>query len=99
MTIRDLVLKALNNHKIVKDEYGIGNDFIMDDRWHIELDYDGAAALTISNINPIGYFKDTHVLVVFKNEQENMDESLSEIESRVTWAVHELINRKSYATY
>lgn len=48
MSNKDLVLKALMDHKVELVNTSIGNEFIIDIEWFFEMDYDGAFAATIS---------------------------------------------------
>lgn len=87
MSNKEIVLKALMGHKVEIINSPLGNEFVLDDEWLVEMDYDGAFAATIFQ-RPKSYKKK---LVVFtKKQDEYLNEMLLDVKKKIMNAIGEL---------
>ena len=71
---KQIIVETLeqNGHHIEQVDTPLGNELVLDDKWLLELDRDGAFAVTVSSIEiETGTYSDTHKLVVFSSSQGN----------------------------
>lgn len=86
MSNKEIILKALEDHKLEMVETPLGNEFILDEKWLVELDYDGAFAATIFCLPKTNKQK----LVVFSKRQDDMEKILLDIKEKVINAIGEI---------
>ncbi|MCR5517770.1 MAG: hypothetical protein K6F17_04285 [Lachnospiraceae bacterium] len=87
MSNKYIVLKALMDHRVEPINTPLGNEFIIDKEWLLEMDYDGAFAAIISRYPR----NNERILVVFsKKQDEYMDEMISDIKQKIMTAINEL---------
>ncbi len=83
MIYKDLVVRSLKNHKVTSIESPLGNEFILDDEWHMEMDCDGAFAMTISRCPQTGEMTRKKAFIVFSATGVDDEKTLEEIARRI----------------
>lgn len=71
---KQIIVETLeqNGHHIEQVDTPLANEMILDGKWLLEMDRDGAFAVTVSSIEKDrGAYSDTHKLVVFSSSQGN----------------------------
>ena len=93
MVFRELVKDALKDLGVVECNTPLNNLLLLEDRWIIELDRDGAFAATVYNKN-LGEkdYRETHKLLIFSQGIEKINEKKTEIRNMVIKAIEELQN-------
>ena len=83
---------AFKHHKLDSINSPLGNEFILDDEWLLEIDPDGGFAITVSHFpREAGTYGNTHKLVVISTKKQNhLLETCNEIEDKVMKAIIEL---------
>ena len=91
---KQIIVEALerNGHDIEQVDTPLGNEMILDGKWLLEMDRDGAFAVTISPTEKtVGSYSDTHRLVVFYNTLDNSsDRNEPFINSQIVSEMYEL---------
>lgn len=94
MTYRDLVVRSLKDHKVTPIDSPLGNEFVLDDEWHVEMDRDGAFALTIT------YLSDSRnkshnkgFIVLSSSNDESGEQMLNYISERIEAEINKLRNQ------
>ena len=91
---KQIIVETLeqNGHHVVRVATPLGNEMILDGKWLLEMDRDGAFAVTVSSIEKdMGAYSDTHKLIVFHNILDcASDENKPVINSQIMKVMDEL---------
>lgn len=84
MTYKDLVVRSLKDHKVTPIDSPLGNEFVLDDKWHVEMDRDGAFALAVSSVSNLSSKNQQKGFIVFSTtNNEEDDQVLARIRERI----------------
>lgn len=89
MKLKNVLLEVLQDLKVTNIISPFDNEIIINDRWLLEVDCDGASAVIISDLKrSSGNYKDTHKLIVFSQKIDlNVDEAKDEIRKKILSAI------------
>ena len=83
MSYKEIILNALVSHKVETIDVPLCNEFILDDEWHIEMDRDGAFAMTISRNSQTGEMTREKAFIVFSATGVDDEKFLEEIARKI----------------
>lgn len=89
---KQLVMNALSKMKIREVVSPLGNEFVLDDKWLLEMDRDGAFAVIVSPVDRLdGDYSASHKLVCFSHRPEEDFETMQvDIYEKVQKAINSL---------
>ena len=68
MSNKEVVLNALKGYKVEMINTPLDNEFVLDGKWLVEMDRDGAFAAVVSCLGATGPYNETHTQVVFSSD-------------------------------
>lgn len=95
MSYVQYVKDTLSDRKSEDVNTPLNNTFILDGKWLVEMDCDGAFAATVSQLNAVGSYQETHVQIVFSGRCDELEGEMikSDMQTQIDNAIATLKNR------